>query len=129
MVLQRGVEPIQMMGQLWMNVDIPQLSVNREICSNLAINVLTAILTEEKCLSIQQSWWFPNDCTDKKPFVCQTDPSNINANRNQKSRMEDVDYATIELWLERRLNSKTEMCNSHSWIFHSLEDKNGWQHR
>ena len=62
------------------------------------------------CISIQQSSWFSNKCTHKKPFVCQTDPSNINANRNQTLRLEDVDYATIELWLKRRPNSRTEMC-------------------
>ena len=68
--------------------------------------------TAKNCLSVQNGIWFSDDCSDRKRFACQFDPSTINGNQTRKLSLRDVDFHTIELWLRKKSKSKNKIDNS-----------------
>ena len=66
----------------------------------------------QNCLSVIRGSWYSDDCSEKKPFACQIDPSHMSGNENQTLKLGDVDFVTIELWLQKRVDSKTETCDT-----------------
>ena len=66
----------------------------------------------KNCISVQTNTWISDDCSDKNPFACQIDPSDMNGKKNETLKLGDVDFFTIELWLKKSANSKTETCGT-----------------